>query len=115
MAIDNNNDMNRMQQDAIRRVQEMQSRAQQSIRSAPRDTQHEPLRIPEPTRHDPPATREMSNEHHNDDRRSENPITDIFGSLMQDKERTLILVLLLLLMEEKSDTGLIFALMYLIL
>ncbi len=109
MAFENNNDMSRMQQDAIRRVQEMQSRAQQSLRSSPREVQHEPP--PHATEnHALPAAREMSAEHH-----SENPITDLFGSLMKDKERTLILVLLLILIEEKSDTSLIFTMMYLLL
>lgn len=96
-------DMSRMQQDAIRRVQEMQSRAQQNIRSGTREPPREPPREPEPPRN------ELVTEHH-----AENPLSDIFGSLMQDKERTLILVLLLLLVDEKADTSLIFALMYLI-
>jgi hypothetical protein len=115
MAFENNNEMSRMQQDAIRRVQEMQSRAQQSVRNSSRDVQHEPLRVPEPSRHESTAMREMPNERHNDEHHQENPITDIFESLMQDKERTLILVLILLLIEEKSDTGAILALMYLVL
>lgn len=110
MAFENNNEMSRMQQDAIRRVQEMQSRAQQSVRSSSREQQHEPLRVPEPAKHEASAMREISNEHH-----PENPINNIFESLMQDKERTLILVLILLLIEEKSDSSLIFALMYLVL
>lgn len=106
MAFDNNSEMSRMQQDAIRRVQEMQSRAQQNIRGTTRDTHYEPPHPPEPTRQalpDPPLEHPAAN-----------PITDIFQTLMQDSERTLILVLLLLLLEEKSDTELIFALMYLI-
>lgn len=96
-------DMSRMQQEAIRRVQEMQSRAQQNIRSNTSEPPRNPPREPEPHRN------ELAAEHH-----AENPLSDIFGSLMQDKERTLILVLLLLLVDEKADTSLIFALMYLI-
>lgn len=40
--------------------------------------------------------------------------TNIFESLMKDSERTLILVLILLLVDEGADMGLILALMYLI-
>lgn len=111
MAFESNSEMSRMQQDAIRRVQEMQSRAQQNLRgSSSREMQRESPRAPEPEKHALPPAHEMTGGHH-----QENPITDIFDSLMQDKDRTLILVLILLLVEEKSDTGLIFALMYLIL
>ncbi|MFR1804909.1 MAG: hypothetical protein ACLSWS_23195, partial [Faecalispora jeddahensis] len=41
-------------------------------------------------------------------------LSNLFDGLLQDGERTLILVLLLILVSEKADTGLIFALMYLI-
>lgn len=39
---------------------------------------------------------------------------DIFESLLQDKERTLIILLIILLSEEKANTSLVLALMYLI-
>ena len=38
----------------------------------------------------------------------------IFGALMSDSERTMILVLILLLVNEGADMGLVLALMYLI-
>jgi len=125
-------DMQRLQQDAIRRAREMQSRAQ-SIPAPPqappaansvqnrqegRPTSPVPpeqvKRMPTPNQpmHSPPReqflpAQEMS--------KKPNAITDIFESLMSDSERTLILLLILLLVEEKSDPGVIFALMYLIL
>lgn len=42
------------------------------------------------------------------------PIEGALEFLMKDTERTLILILLLILLEEKSDTSLIFAMMYLL-
>lgn len=41
-------------------------------------------------------------------------ITDIFQALFQDSDRTIILILLLLVMEEKGDPSLLLALMYLL-
>ena len=90
MATNDTNDMQRMQQDAIRRVREMQNRAQQSLS---RSQQGAPPALPLPQ----PST-----------------LSNLFDGLLQDGERTLILILLLILVSEKADTGLIFALMYLI-
>lgn len=127
-------DMQRLQQDAIRRAREMQARAQSTVsshnssaqRSAP--VQSRPSAPPSAV---PPA-RQIPPQGHSvpprapapePDRAPEpkpglgllNPVGDIFESLMADSERTMILVLLLLLVEDKADTGVIFALMYLIL
>ena len=124
-------DMQRLQQDAIRRAREMQSRAQnvvaqqqiptaatpvqnQSVRSIP------PVQIPQPTKHLPPREQhEPVHEQHEPGseplKNMLSPVQDIFDSLMKDSEKTLILVLIVLLVEEKSDPGVIFALMYLIL
>ena len=44
----------------------------------------------------------------------ETSLAGLFDGLLQDGERTLILVLILLLVSEKADTSLIFALMYLV-
>ena len=124
-------DMQRLQQDAIRRAREMQSRAQnvvaqqqiptaappvqnQSVRSIP------PVQIPQPAKHLPPREQhEPVHEQHEPGseplKNMLSPVQDIFDSLMKDSEKTLILVLIVLLVEEKSDPGVIFALMYLIL
>ena len=44
--------------------------------------------------------------------RPANPVTDIFQMLFRDSDRTLLLALILILSEEKSDPGLLFALLY---
>lgn len=115
MATNDTNDMQRMQQDAIRRVREMQNRAQQSLtrsqQAAPTEPQ-KPEPAPQPQRHHdsspahgaPPALPLPQ----------PSTLSNLFDGLLQDGERTLILVLLLILVSEKADTGLIFALMYLI-
>ena len=102
-----------MQQEAVRRVREMQARAQH-------------LR-PEPAQRREPPEPEPSHQHgeRSHERREQPsmppvplgppkpPAEGIFKSLMRDSDQTLILILLLLLMENEADMELIFALMYL--
>lgn len=129
----NNTEMQRLQQDAIRRAREMQARAQRPIssqnssaqRSVP--VQSRPPAPPSPgfapARHTPeghnvphsPAPKPESSPAPEPGKGLLNPVGDIFEALLADSERTLILVLILLLSEEKADTGVIFALMYLVL
>lgn len=134
MAAYDSNDMQRMQQDAIRRVQEMHTRAQQSLNRIP-----EPPRPaePAPKRTAPPLSRPGHSQaqqppqkppphpepqqappaqisHEPPDGGRETSLAGLFDGLLQDGERTLILVLILLLVSEKADTSLIFALMYLV-
>lgn len=131
----NNYDMQRLQQDAIRRAREMQARAQPpppaqsppAARPAPVQTARPaPPLVPPPARHVPPAEQHVplnippASAPRNAPAPAPvkgplKPFGDIFESLMADQERTLILVLILLLVEEKADTGVIFALMYLVL
>ena len=103
-----------MQQEAVRRVREMQARAQH-------------LR-PEPAQRREPPEPEPSHQHgeRSHERREQPsmppvplgppkpPAEGIFKSLMRDSDQTLILILLLLLMENGADMELIFALMYLL-
>ena len=122
MAAYDSNDMQRMQQDAIRRVQEMHTRAQQSLNRipepprpaepAPKRTAPPPLSRPghSQAQQAPPA--QISREP--PDGGQETSLAGLFDGLLQDGERTLILVLILLLVSEKADTSLIFALMYLV-
>lgn len=107
------NEMRRMQQDAVRRVQEMQNRARQAV---------DPSRIGKDSGSGQasPANRENQPPHSS----QETPVpasqlqgkgmSGILDTLMQDSERTLILVLILLLSSEKADMELLLALMYLI-
>lgn len=114
-------EMQRMQQEAIRRTQEMQRRAavfnkpperpankvpnvhdmppQNDINEVPKERQPEKPAL----YHKPPDVREQT------------MISGgIFETLFRDKEKTLILGILLLLMDEKTDNALIMALMYLL-
>ena len=108
-------DMNKLQQDAIRRVQEMQNRARRAAGlgaagAAKPDAQSAAGPAPQRAQergsatHAAPAAVEKAG--------IERPST-VWDSLLKDRERTLILVLILILSSEKADTSLILALMYL--
>jgi len=123
VASNETNDMQRMQQDAIRRVREMQSRANQSLNrsqsTAPQErpaheaSQHSQQNHSQPSSsHSAPAPPSLLPDLSSLPQASS--LNSLFDSLLQDGERTLILVLILILVSEKADTGLIFALMYLI-
>ncbi|HAH79496.1 MAG TPA: hypothetical protein DCL64_08290 [Ruminococcaceae bacterium] len=125
--------MQTLQEEAIRRAREMQARAQipssyipprprQGGAPHPRAEQmplHPPGRQPRPApaRADPPAPRRPSEtpprppEPQQEDA---DPPAGALDILFKDSERTLILMLLLILMEEKADHSLIFALLYLL-
>ena len=170
MAV-SDSEMNRMQQDAIRRVREMQARAMQyqssgqpesrrsdthaqqrqtapSARNAPaerRETpgaqgQHAPQNTAahadrsqhtQQSAHASPGASSSGREAAASNQRQAqppkaqpavsappaavrpaNPVTDIFQMLFRDSDRTLLLALILILSEEKSDPGLLFALLY---
>lgn len=92
-------DMDKMQQEAMRRMQEMQNRgkqtAEQPVKQEQEKKQDKPIK---PNKQQQPQIKHKS----------------FMDTLLQDKERSLILLLLLLLSTEKCDTGLILALMYLL-
>ena len=99
-------EMRRMQEEAVRRAEEMQNRAKAQMH-----------RQPQP---EPPPPPPVKNENIVEERpvmQPEKPKQEssgIFEALMKDKERTLILSLILLLMDEKTDNSLILALLYLL-
>ena len=93
------NDMRKMQQEAVQRVQEMQSRARHHLKEEPQK--------PPPKNEEKPVTAPPVSP-------SEKNVT-LFDGLMQDSERTLILMLALLLFTEQADPSVIFSLLYLIL
>lgn len=121
MAANDTTEMQRMQQDAIRRVREMQSRAQQTLNRAqnPAPTPPEP---PPPAKE--PAKERVAAPASNGGLSglagllspggATSSLSNLFDGLLQDSERTMILILLLILISEEADTGLIFALMYLV-
>lgn len=93
------NDMERMQQEAVRRAREMQQRAR--IPTAPR------TEAPKPEEH----TEKQS---HTDPKPPVPETQSLTEVLFKDREKTLILCLILLLTDEKSDSSLVFALLYLL-
>lgn len=134
----NDNDMLRMQQEAIRRVRMMQQRAQKTVV----DPGHEPTRpqqeTPRPQQRNagnnrerphreqtrpaqPPARRRYAA------RPQSNPLSALFSrgkesgeslisSLFEgDSERTMLIILLIILIDEHSDMSLILSLLYMIL
>ncbi len=137
MANDNM-DMKRMQEEAIHRVQEMQNRANQQLRSAP------PFAVPPRTnrpnsgppssgthgKHAEESSRHTSNEQggplHGQNggvpaneppvpAGPQNIVENLLDGVMKDSERTLIMILLLVLFNEQADTSVIFSLLYLLL
>ena len=105
------NEMRRMQQEAIHRVNEMQARAKQKLNEFG-NTRGEASPKPET----PPAAENQ--QAHETQRVPANPdsgLQDLFDALMEDRERTMILVLILLLFTEQADTAVIFALLYTVL
>ena len=92
------NEMRKMQQEAIHRVNEMQNRAKQHLREEPEPAPAEK----------PPLPAEESSV-------PASPQPTLMEAMMQDGERTLILLLMLLLVNEDSDPGTLFGLLYLIL
>lgn len=93
-------DMRKMQQDAIHRVNEMQSRAKKHLQEERPPSPPEPAQKQAPS----PPGEMMAQES-----------ATLLDGLMQDQERTLILMLLLLLFTENADPAGIFSLLYLIL
>lgn len=114
-----------LQEDAIRRAREMQSRARLSsfespLPAGPGSGQEEPhphteqFPIHEPGRPSPPAKPQPASDPGPGPEEPEGKAAESFlDTLLKDNEKTLIWVLLLILLEEKADTALILALMYL--
>lgn len=118
--------MDRIQQDAMRRMQEMQARAKnQQPRAGQQNTQqgnmgrspHNPQAPQRSAQHGaPPLQRETPPAITPEEKKpvAAHTHNDLLGSLFEDKERSLILILILILSSEKADSSLILALMYLI-
>ncbi len=98
------------EEEALERARKMS----QNRRSAP--PRQEPQRE-EPKKPEPPKPVEPQNEppvHHQPKPPAEPPKPNMLEALLKDKETSLILTLLLLLMDEKNDPSLLFALMYML-
>lgn len=98
-------DFNRLQADAVRRAREMQSRARIPQRPVRPPESHEPAptaQPPKPEAPSPPTESAQPND------------SGLLESLFKDKERTIILALLILLSGEEGNHELLFALMFLL-
>lgn len=99
-------DMMRMQQEAIRRVRLMQERANRSV-TPTADAGNSPTASEKA-----PAAPKRKYKR----AKKNSPAVSAFARMLAgDSEQMLLLVLLLILMDEKTDPSLIFALLYLIL
>ena len=106
------NNMDKMQQEAVRRMQEMQSKAKY-----PQNT-HKKAPAP-PSSHQKQTTKEdvceAEENAENTDALCKKDKNDIISQLFHNNELGLILLLIVILGSEKADTGLILALLYLVL
>ncbi|MGI5959560.1 MAG: hypothetical protein ACOX60_09115 [Massiliimalia sp.] len=95
------NDIMRMQQDAVRRVREMQRRAKEKLNQTPPVSSGTPY--PQVSREQaaPPANTQKEN-------------ASILDKLGLDREKALLLLLIILLLNEGADQKLILALCYLL-
>ena len=93
-------DLGRMQEEAVRRAKEMQSRARVPHPAGPRRPEPPPAEPP-PEPQEPPAPPAVP--------------AAALDTLFQDKERTLLLALLVLLSSEDASHDLLFALLFLLL
>lgn len=109
-------DIQKMQQEAIKYVNNMRARSKFS--SNIKDISHLGTDIPENSNFENSKIENDNNIHKDKDDKpksiKKDPLSDIFDIIMKDKERTLILVLILILTSEGADTSLVLALMYLI-
>lgn len=115
---ENIEDIRRMQQEAVKRVKEMQKRAKISMEYGNLGVNNEERKGLSNLNNKVINTKnseilDVTEENKTIDQKDlfSNP----FNFLIKDPERSLILVLILLLADEKADIGLIFALMYIML
>ena len=107
------NEMRRMQQEAIHRDNEMQARAKQKLQGTdPRQAEGVPPPEPAPTAAAEPPEAQAAVP---PGKAEPAGLQGLFDGLMEDRERTMILVLILLLFTEQADTAVIFALLYTVL
>lgn len=105
---ENIEDMKKMQQEAVKRVQEMQKKAKISLEysNSGINTQKENIKNISSSKK-APNTFYIENSH-----KSENIKQNTLDTLIKDPQKSLILLLILLLYDEKSDIMLILALFY---
>ena len=124
-------EMGQLQQEAIRRAREMQARAQIPVNYPPFEPAAPSPPAPEPTPAPPPDdsaphpnVEQMPVHPRQENRQPQNRRPEPGGAasslngtldfLTRDPERAMVLLLMLILMEEKADNSLLFAMMYLL-
>lgn len=109
-------EMNQLRQEAIRRAREMQSRAQIPVAQYPAPEPPPPVapERPHPSVEQMPIHPRPTTNHAQPEHNTPMPFTGTLDFLTKDSERSLLLILLLILMEERADNSLLFALMYLL-
>lgn len=109
-------EMRRMQEEAARRAREMQARARQPQRPRPapqnqRDNRPPPPKEPTPPPQPlPPQTEPQTAEI----AANQPPVPSLLEELFKDRERTVLLALLILLGNEEGSSELMFALLFLL-
>ena len=120
-------EMNQLRQEAIRRAREMQARAQIPVDDpSPPEPDPPPEAVPEPAPPPESAPRPRMEQMpihprqgNGQGRRPEGgllsgqPLGSALDFLTKDPERAMIVMLMMILMEEKADNSLLFAMMYL--
>ena len=112
---ENIEDIRRMQQEAVKRVKEMQKRAKISMEYGSLGINNQGT--PDSGNFNN-QTVETKNSNSLDSAKNlmpKNSFSNTFNSFIKDPEKSLILVLILLLADENADVGLILALMYIML
>ena len=117
-SVEQSEEMKRMQQEAIKRVHDMQNRAKRSL-DAGRQYEMPPFSENSHTENQATSTKTVENKMNNiknkDTNTHSNNNFNILQLLTKDTEKSLILFLILLLVDEKADSNLILALLYLVL
>ncbi len=98
--------INTLKEEAVHRAREMQKRARFD---PPPANIHRPHEIPQDLKGDIMVCRDKPSQRHREKHKS------LFPSLKFDEETLLILALIVLLIREKADKSIIFALLYLLL
>jgi len=108
-------DMRRTQEEAARRAREMQARARNPQPRRPQGEQRQRQEPPkEPAAPEPPETPPAQAQPEAAQNGLGQGAAGMLGSLFQDKERTIILALLILLGSEEGSQELMFALLFLL-
>lgn len=116
-SVEQSEEMQRMQQEAIKRVHDMQNRAKRSLDAG---RQYEFNSLAENNTISKKSASENVNENQANNIKDKDTNTsstnfNILQLLTKDTEKSLILFLILLLVDEKADSNLILALLYLVL